>query len=339
MKFENKPVLEIKKEGRLFTLAALLSVAELEGRVDDLQPKKLVYNIFGNIKSKKKKEIGNESEETFDECMDESAEMISGDAFIERYKSLCGHLLQEKYSYEDYLKGGLSLLNKNEFLKKVYQAVRVEEIVAVLLDEYEKVYHEEHEQKVGVNRRKYVSLKIAMIVVAVLLAVSCAYIVYNYMRETRIDKAYIAGHEAYLNRDYPLCINSLAGVDISDLDKSTKMIIAVSTVKTDNLTQEQKDNITNDVVNSDTEIVYEYWIKLSRNMYEEAETTAKQLSDDELLLYAYMKESLYLKNNTSVEGEEKAARLATLQTEIDKLSKAYEVKEEDKETKGDSILR
>lgn len=337
MKYKNNPISDIKKEGKLFVLTALLSVAKLENEIDSLNPKDLVYNIFGKIE---KKELSADEEELQIDNEVTKNKILFGDEFVLEYKSLCGHLLQKKYVFDDYLQGGLSLLNKNKLLKEINAAPSAEDISEILFKEYEKEYHEKHYLEKSVRKSKYLALKISVVLVSLLLAGACTYIVYNYVRETKIDKAYIAGHEAYLVRDYPKCLNSLASVKIEDIDAATKMILAVSAVKTDNLTQEQKDNITFDITSADTEIIYDYWIKLNRNMYQEAETVAKQLSDDELLLYAYMKESLYLKNNTSVEGEEKAARLTTLQSEIEKLGKVYDVgDEQEKNNKSTSILR
>lgn len=182
------------------------------------------------------------------------------------------------------------------------------------------------------GKKKYFAIRLALAMISVLLCGACVYILFNYFRETRIDKAMIASHEAYLNKDYPKCINAMSNIKMKDIDEDTKKVLAISTVKTDNLTQEQKDNITLDISSSDTAVLYDYWVYISRNSFEEAETTAKQLSDDELLLYAYMKEAVYLKNNTTMEGESKAARLSTVENEIERLSKVYKEAEENKET-------
>ena len=54
---------------------------------------------------------------------------------------------------------------------------------------------------------------------------------------------------------------------------------------------------------------------------------AMALSDDKLLVYAYMKEADILEGNTAMDGAEKQERLDTLEQEIEKLGAKYEPEE------------
>lgn len=67
----------------------------------------------------------------------------------------------------------------------------------------------------------------------------------------------------------------------------------------------------------------EYWIHLGRMEVKEAENMAMQLSDDELLLYAYMKEKDQVESDTDLGGEEKESRLEEIQSKIDSLAEKY----------------
>ena len=324
MEYAGKPINNIKAEGLLFVLTALIGIGNKEEKIQNLNPEMLVYDIFGNVDQA---EVNPEAEESKRSDEDYKPEVD----FLSQYKSLCGHLLQKKYKYDDYLKGGLSLLKKDKGLMKVYEAKDTSEVLEILKEKYEKEYKEVYVSSCKINRKKYLTIKWALVFVSVLLVGAISYICVNHVRQTVINKAIIRGHESYLIKDYLGCLDALSDVSINKIDKPTKMILAVSFVKSDNLTQEQKDNIITDITNTDAEIIYDYWILVSRNMYEEAENTAKQLSDDELLLYAYMKESLYLRNNTGIDGNQKAERLNALQTEIDKLSKVYEENKQEQE--------
>lgn len=306
-----KPLKEIKKEGKLEKITALISIVNLNQETV-LAPSVLTYDIYYHISEKESEEESKDRRTTF----------------IEEYKALCGYLLQNKYKYDDYIKGGLSLLTRDEFLKKIYEAKKVEEIEQILYEEYENTYKEEKATKCLVGRRKYFAIRVVLGVVSALLLVSVAYIVYDYFYQAKQNAAYISGYEAYIVKDYPLCIDKLTDVAIDNLDKTTKQILAVSYVKTDNLTQEQKDNITFDIMGADTEILYDYWIKLGRGMYEEAQNTAMQLADNEMLLYAYMKEAVFLKNDTQIDGVTKSQRLDSIEAQIEKLSKEYKLEDQ-----------
>ncbi len=62
-----------------------------------------------------------------------------------------------------------------------------------------------------------------------------------------------------------------------------------------------------------------------------------QLSDDELLLYAYMLDKSQTESNTTISGEEKEQSLKDIQSKIDELTKKYDI-EKETETKDADIL-
>lgn len=308
MEYTDKAISEIRAEGELFILAALIDLGRLNGCELSLAPAYLTFDINARIKV--------------------SEEHMTEAGFISEYKALIGSLLQNKYTYTDYIQGGLSLLGKNRKLKGIFKAETIEELLEILKEKYAKEYDRIHNKCKLVNRTNDLIIKILLSAVSILFLGLLSYSIYNYLWETRIDNAYIIGLEAYLNKDYPTCINGLETVSIDHLDKDTKAALATSYVKTDNLTSEQKEIVANDLLNTDTEKKYEYWIELGRGQYRNAENIAMQLSDEELLLYSYMKESIALKNDTNIDGEEKAARLNTLQTEIEKMSKKYKTNDQ-----------
>ena len=217
MEYRENPLKNIKTEGRLFVLTALLSAADLEGTVSDLRPKNLVYDIYGRVTLKASNEEELQSEDSMDK-----ASNISGESFVKQYKALCGHLLQDKYKYSDYYEGGMSLLEKDSFLKNIKESETIEEVKAALLGEYQKIYREDKEKKSLVGKKKYFAIRLALAMISVLLCGACVYILFNYFRETRIDKAMIASYEAYLNKDYPKCINAMSNIKMKDIDEDRK---------------------------------------------------------------------------------------------------------------------
>ena len=60
---------------------------------------------------------------------------------------------------------------------------------------------------------------------------------------------------------------------------------------------------------NDTESKLDYWIYLGRSDTEQAADIALRLSDDQLLLYAYMKEKAITEENTELTGAEKSDKL------------------------------
>lgn len=314
---EKKPFREIKKEGKLFVLAALLdtgSYAKLsEAYRFTLNPENLYYDIHAKVGIEQKEEL-------------ERGKVMD---FLSEYKSLIGYCLQKRYDFEDYRQGGISLLDKNRFLKQIKEAETLESVIELLQREYEEVYHEKYFCMREVKKGAYAGLRIYTVILTVLFVCLAACFIYNQEWETKKDKAFLNAYEFYLDRDYVSLIDTVAAIDNRYMDRKMKMILSTAYVRTENLTPEQKENILNDISTVATDKIMDYWIYLGREKAAEAENIAKQLSDDEMLLYAYMKELAILKENTNMDGEEKAARISVLEGEIEKFKKAYEAEEKE----------
>ncbi|MFT3984218.1 MAG: type VII secretion protein EssB/YukC [Lachnospiraceae bacterium] len=314
---EKKPLKEIKKEGKLFVLMALLDVgsyAELgETYSFTLDPENLYYDIHAKV------DIGQKEELERGKSMD----------FLSEYKSLIGFCLQKKYGFEDYRQGGISLLSKNRFLKQIKEAETLEAVIELLQREYEEVYYEKHFRICEVKKGVYAGLRIYTVLLTILFIFLAAYSIYNHEWKTKKDQAFINAYELYLDKDYVAVIDKVSEIDNQYMSGKMKLILSTAYVRTENLTPEQKENILDDINTVATDKIMDYWIYLGREKTAEAENIAKQLSDDEMLLYAYMKELSILKENTDMDGEEKASRITLLEGEIEKLKKAYEIEEEE----------
>lgn len=124
-------------------------------------------------------------------------------------------------------------------------------------------------------------------------------------------------------QDYVGCIDSLADVKIEQMDTYTKYILAVSYAKGEVLEKEELQNVISNISMYANEVELEYWIALGRSGYAQAEDMAKALSDDKLLIYAYMKEMNYLEANFQMNGEEKQNRINELSNSITEIGKKY----------------
>ena len=69
-------------------------------------------------------------------------------------------------------------------------------------------------------------------------------------------------------------------------------------------------------------IIFDYWILLGRLHFSEAVDIAQRLGDDELLLFAYLKQEVYVRSDISIPGEERMALLSYLERNIDRLNRA-----------------
>ncbi|MBD5455764.1 MAG: hypothetical protein HDR23_04715 [Lachnospiraceae bacterium] len=245
--------------------------------------------------------------------------------FLSEYKALTGYALQKKYSYEDYLEGGMDLLKKNRFLKNIILTETLEEVTKALDGEYQRISKEIKEKKLLVNKKMYQGSRIYMVISMLLLAAGAAAILYYSFIERPKTKAMLQAEIDFLKGDYIQVIDDLAGLSMQDLFYDQKYILSVAYVNTESLTGEQKINILEKIPINGDEKLMEYWIYIGRLIPLEAENIAMQKSDDELLLYAYMLEKDLTETDTEMTGEEKAAKLTELEGKISKLAEKYEV--------------
>lgn len=305
---------KIRKEKKEIRLLALIDITKFKELIDkfsfSLCPDNLYFDYYGKIKV----------------CMrDISREEAS--SFLTDYKSIIGFALQERYTFEDYQNGGLKLLCKDKFLKQIYDAEDMSKIESILLEEYKKVMKESKNKKMDILKTTYKKMKYSLIVIGSILFVLVLYNIFYYSNTDKKNRAVINGFEEYISEDYIATMDALSKLKVSSMSKYSLFIAATSYVKAENLTQEQKDLILSELELDGNRKEAEYWVYLGRTDMESAEDRAKQLSNDEWLLYAYMKERALLESNTEISGEKKEARLNELITLIDSLSEKYNTEE------------
>lgn len=245
--------------------------------------------------------------------------------FIEGYKAYIAGTLNEKYNVDTLLKGGIEVLKGEKEFAAFFNANDVSEVRDELKKRRYLVVEKESNTKVKISKKGYILLVLVSITFSVLFVISISFLIlFGFIRMPRQEKINNS-MEAYILSDYTTCIHELENIDIEYMDKEIKYILAVSYAKTENL---KKDEIAGIIarldINTD-ERELEYWIYLGRMNAEKAEDLAKALSDDKLLIYAYMKELDMLKNDTSVNGSKKQQRMEELESNIKNLGEKYNV--------------
>lgn len=189
-------------------------------------------------------------------------------------------------------------------------------------------YHAWKEQKIReVSRRAYTVWKVIAVTMVLVGLVTGGFSVYFGAFAIPQQKALVMANERYIQKDYVGCIDSVKNMETLDMDVHTKYILAVSYASTESFKQEEISNIVSRLSINSNEKELEYWISLGRLDVKQAENLALALSDDKLLIYAYMKEIDLLENESNIDGEEKKSRLDTLNNEIKTLGEKYNTEE------------
>lgn len=318
-----KPFVQIKKERREEAMINLLDCGNLievcRNYKVELRPENLYYDIHNQVFVMYRDVYGKGEE--FDE-----------EEFLKQYKALTGFVLQDKYNYEDYYDGGMELLQKDKFLELIAKADTVEEIEKCLLEEYERLIAEHRETKIEIDKKKYKRKKTALAVTSILLVLVLAFSGYELFWMKPYERAVIKAQRDYLKINYSGVIEDFEKTDMSRLSVYDKYILAYSYIQCENLTEEQKKNI-NSALSLDTnEKILDYWIALGRLEVSEAENIAQQVSDNDLLLYAYLKEKNMLETDTEISGSEKEERMEELDSKIERLLEGDEDETEEETT-------
>lgn len=317
-----KCFIRLKKEDKLLQLAVLEQVYKLERLKQiyefSMAPNNLYYDYRGNVYVMQKDVHSVDYEGTQEH-------------FLEEYKALAGYMLQDRYQYEDYLEGGQALLKRNSVLSQLYDMQNAE-LVSLFM---EKLYDEELKKKNKVmievkrsaNRFKNVYITISTLLI-ICLAGMLGYLHFYQIKQMQTVTAI---YDNYIMGDYVSAIDVGKEVHLADMNSRQKYVLAVSYVKGEDLTAEQKDNILNQLYPDGDEKLLEYWIQLGSLNVAEAEDIARQYSNDEWLLYAYLKEKRLLESDMELSGTEKSSALEELQGKIDSLSEKYTTEEETNE--------
>lgn len=253
----------------------------------------------------------------------------SGDeaGFLEIYKSFAGGILSRKYTVDQILSGGISVLKNERGFQKIYQCRSAKETAEELRRRKNELKDQEKRTRRMVSKSGYLMWKIVAVTALAAAIGFGAYTVYNASLVIPMQKAVISGNEKYIANDYVGCIDALASLEPEEMDRSTKYILAVSYAKSESLKQEEISSIVEKLSTESNERELDYWICLGRRELENAESIAMALSDDKLLVYAYMKEADMLESDTAMDGTKKQERISALEQEIEKLGAKYETEE------------
>ena len=302
--------IKVKNDFKENIFIFLLDVSKLIDKISEykfnIDPSNLYYDYQYNVRIKNRdirKEINR----------------LDSEDFINQYKSLIGAMIQSKYKYEDYYKGGLDLLTKDRFLKQIYKLDTINEITSVLKDKLNEIKKDDIENKVLVSKRKIKSnsrIRIVTSILSVGLLIISSYI---FLVVIPLKDKLLNASNAFIQSDYENVINSLKGVKVEKLPKESRYILANSYVNSENLSSSQKKNILGTISLQSQDDILNFWIQQGNLQLDKAIDTAKKLGDNELVMYSLIKKEQEILNDDKLNGANKEEALNKVRDEIEKL--------------------
>ena len=237
---------------------------------------------------------------------------------VNQLKALIGYFLQEKYTYEDYDLGGMDLLKKNVLTKAFYELDTIDEIMD-LLEKRLKEAETNEANMISLTQSKWKKLRIVnggIKGLCLILTILFVYFgVYRLYHETLFNQA----SQAYIQQDYSKVIETLENMKTKSMNMQILSLLSESYVKSEPLSQEQKNNILSTIsIHSDQRIL-EYWVCIGRNDATGAIDYAHQLNNVEYLAYAYMKKQELIESDTSLSVKDKQTQLDEIESQLKKL--------------------
>jgi len=242
--------------------------------------------------------------------------------FLQRYKALAGSILLPKYKYEDYIQGGSDLFKKNKLLVELSALETAQEVQSRLLKEYRRLTWEVSTTKRLVPRKNMWLCRVAIpLLIAALLTIT-----FFGGRMLFIDIPFrdslISANTAYINGDMLNVQRILRNYDVDRLPVETRYFLSRAYVSTEALTDIQRENILIGLAPITNPMLFDYWILLGRLYFDGAVDIAQRLGDDELLLYAYLKQEVFVRADFTIPGDERTELLNMLERNIETLTRA-----------------
>lgn len=307
-------ITEVQKMEKLQKLELILQVAELEKdymRFEfQLSPENLYYDRLNRVKIKFRDITTGLYEERKEQ-------------FLKLYQALIGYIMDGSRPYEDYLSGGKELLKNQKEVVTLLSAETLEEEISLLQTLYENYKKEETILKIKVDKKKYKKMNIYGIVSSVFLVVLFGAVVYGYFWHIPRQDKIVEANDAYLQKDYIRVIDSLKDFEFGQMERAQKYILATAYIQgesVDSFSTKDKEVILSKINYQSNEGIFDYWIHLGRMEVKEAENLALQMSDDQLLLYAYLQELSRIEEDQEMSGEEKSSKKQDLMKKVEELA-------------------
>lgn len=251
---------------------------------------------------------------------DKKDEYSADGDFIKKYKALSAAVLNPKYKYEDYYNGGADLFKKNHDTYKIYECDDVNRIKDYLIEKYKTLCSDKKEKKVLIEKKNLKFMKFAFPILILIILITSSFTALAYIKTIPMKETLLSADDNYLDGNYIEVQEVLSDIAVDDMPESQKYVLARSYIASEGITQEQKTNILNGITTNTDISVLDYWIYIGRLDFDSAIDNAQKIGDDELLLYAYIKQLSGVKEDNTITGEEKASKINELEEKINSIS-------------------
>lgn len=251
---------------------------------------------------------------------------VENEDYFKSYRALILYILNPRLDFYDLINGSSAI--KNPFSQEVQQAQNFEELNEALNQQVAIQVQKRLEENIYTPKNQFMIYKWGMIAFGslfVILSLVAGFYLFNTLPyKDRI----ISSEIYYTNNEYSKAIEVLEKDNPKNFPKGTQYMLAISSIKEDNLSNEQKENILKNISMKTNENILLYWIYIGDGDYEKTLDVAQNIGDNQLILYAYRKLYSHVSGDTKMKGSEKQEKLKEYKEQIKNYEELLEGKDE-----------
>ena len=257
---------------------------------------------------------------------------------LSELRAFAAYLIQNKYTYEDYIKGGEKLLSYNNKTKFLLDISDFEKAKETFEEMYSLELNTQKQKFISVSRSKWMFKNTALVVSLLFFIAVSGYSGYQNYKIIKPQKSALSAERFYVEKDLVKVIDALKNIPVNEIDKHEKYILAVSYIRSqtvDAFDPSIKNKLVDRLSYEGDENLLNYWIYLGRLEVDNAIDVAIRISDNQLLLYAYIQKLDLISADKNLSGDVKSQQLETLRTNIKNLADTMGIEYKDNESNVD----
>ncbi|GAB2025548.1 type VII secretion protein EssB [Lactovum odontotermitis] len=239
-------------------------------------------------------------------------------AFLDSYKALILNIFNPKSPFESLIYGELP--TSDEWLLQLSSCESTSEINRFIDQEAARETRKVNQREMRVSRLRYRFFQ-WIVPVALLLCLAAGWFAYSFRHDAEKQRTIVTAQTSFLTDNYAQAQADLEGFALTDLPKSARYVLAVSSVNLSDLTLNQKESILNNLSPKTDDNTLNYWSDTGRGDFDKALDLAKNLGDTQLTLLAYTNLYESAKLDTTMNGEKKQKLMTEYEKQIDELTK------------------